>query len=77
MTQELIEGEDFYYNEEGYVVLTAKFHLQRGECCGNGCKHCPYNYINVDEPWQTKLLASPKSPPERQGRLSEEENFKI
>ncbi len=49
MTQELIEGEDFYYNEDGYIVLTAKFHLQRGECCGNGCKHCPYDYINVDE----------------------------
>ncbi len=48
MTQ-LIEGEDFYYNEDGYIVLTAKFHLQRGECCGNGCKHCPYDYINVDE----------------------------
>ena len=42
MTQELIEGEDFYYNEDGYIVFTAKFHLQRGECCGNGCKHCPY-----------------------------------
>jgi len=43
----LVEGEDFYYNEQGYVVLTEKYHLQRGNCCGNGCKHCPYNYINV------------------------------
>jgi hypothetical protein len=23
----LIEGEDFYYNEQGYVVLTEKYHL--------------------------------------------------
>ncbi len=60
MTKELIEGEDFYYNEDGYIVLTARFHLQRGECCSNGCKHCPYDYINVDEPKRAKLLASLK-----------------
>ena len=60
MTQELIEGEDFYFNEDGYIVLTAKFLLQRGECCGNGCKHCPYHYINVNEPKRNKLLTSPK-----------------
>jgi hypothetical protein len=60
MTKELIEGEDFYYNEDGYIVLTARFHLQRGVCCGNGCKHCPYDYVNVDETKRTKLLASRK-----------------
>ncbi len=60
MTKELIEGEDFYYNEDGYIVLTARFHLQRGVCCGNGCKHCPYDYVNVDEAKRTKLLASRK-----------------
>lgn len=52
----LIEGEDFYYNENGYMVLTEKFHLQKGFCCGNGCKHCPYNYVNVPEPKRTALL---------------------
>lgn len=46
----LVEGEDFYYNEDGYMVLTEKFHLAKGFCCGNGCKHCPYNYVNVPEP---------------------------
>ena len=25
------------------VVFTALFHIQRGQCCGNGCKHCPYD----------------------------------
>ncbi len=54
----LIEGEDFYYNEQGYVVLTEKYHLAKGSCCGNGCKHCPYNYINVAEPKRSEL-ASP------------------
>lgn len=53
----LVEGEDYYYNEQGYVVLTAKYHLQKGFCCGNGCKHCPYNYINVPEQQRSKLLS--------------------
>jgi hypothetical protein len=44
-----IEGEDFYYNEQGFIVLTARYHLGRGHCCGNGCKHCPYEYKNVPE----------------------------
>ena len=53
----LIEGEDYYFNEQGYVVLTAKYHLQKGFCCGNGCKHCPYNYENVPEPQRSNLLS--------------------
>ena len=55
----LIEGEDFYYNEQGYMVLTEKFHLQKGSCCGNGCIHCPYQYVNVPEPKRSTLLSSP------------------
>jgi len=37
----LIEGEDYYF-ENGLMVLTARFLLKRGYCCGNGCRHCPY-----------------------------------
>lgn len=54
---QLIEGEDYYYNEAGYIVLTEKFHLNKGYCCGNGCKHCPYNYEKVPEPKRTELLS--------------------
>jgi hypothetical protein len=54
----LVEGEDYYYNEQGYIVLTVKYHLQRGNCCGNGCRHCPYDYKNVAEPKRSELLAS-------------------
>lgn len=46
---ELIEGIHFYYNESGLMVLTEKYHLERGYCCGNGCKHCPYDYTNVND----------------------------
>ncbi|MBV7528925.1 DUF5522 domain-containing protein [Chitinophaga sp. sic0106] len=55
MKKSLIEKVDFYYNEQGYMVFTAKFHLDRGHCCGNGCKHCPYNYDQVPEPKRTLL----------------------
>ena len=32
---------DFYY-ENGYRVMTESYHVRRGTCCGNGCKHCAY-----------------------------------
>lgn len=48
-------GEDYYYSEEGYVVLTEKYHLNKGYCCGNGCRHCPYDYVNTSEA-QRKIL---------------------
>lgn len=51
----LIEGTHFYYNEEGLVVLTETYHLQKGYCCGNGCKHCPYDFENVAEPRRSQL----------------------
>jgi hypothetical protein len=52
----LIEGVDFYYNENGLIVFTKQYHLERGYCCGNGCCHCPYNYENVSEPKKSELL---------------------
>ena len=48
--------EEFYFNDSGLIVMTEEYLLQRGYCCGNGCKHCPYNYKNVPEPRRTKLL---------------------
>ena len=57
MKNNLAEGTDFYYNEQGFIVLTAKYHLERGYCCGNGCKHCPYEYKNVPEPKRSELLS--------------------
>lgn len=34
--------EDCYHDSNGNVVFTAAYHLKRGTCCGNGCRHCPY-----------------------------------
>ncbi len=57
MKKNLVEGEDFYYNNEGYMVLTAKYHLEKGFCCGNGCLNCPFNYERVPQPRRSELLA--------------------
>jgi Family of unknown function (DUF5522) len=53
--KELIENIDYYINEDGFVVLTEKYHLEKGYCCGNGCLHCPYQYENVTEPKRSEL----------------------
>ena len=50
------EKDDFYYNDEGLVVFTAEYLLQRGYCCGNGCINCPFDYKAVPEPKKTLLL---------------------
>ena len=39
-----LEEGDFYINEQGYKVFTEQYHLKRGYCCSNGCKHCPYGF---------------------------------
>ena len=46
MANQLSE-EDYYINKDGLMVFTEAFHLKKGVCCGNKCKHCPYNYKNV------------------------------
>lgn len=58
--KEFIEGVHFYFDETGLMVMTEKYHLDRGFCCGNGCRHCPYNYKKVEETLQKELLAKRK-----------------
>lgn len=41
----LVEGIDYYINEQGLFVFTEKYHLEKGYCCKNGCKHCPYGFV--------------------------------
>ena len=55
-TDQLIEGKHFYINEDGYMVFTELYHLEKGFCCGMGCLHCPYNYENVPEPRRSELI---------------------
>jgi len=39
--KKFVEGIDFYF-ENGLMVLTEYFLLERGFCCKNACRNCPY-----------------------------------
>lgn len=41
-SDDLVEGLDYYMSKQGYRIMTDKYLTARGWCCGNGCKHCPY-----------------------------------
>ena len=36
------EREELYYFEGSRIVFTPQYHIERGYCCGSGCRHCPY-----------------------------------
>jgi 2-iminoacetate synthase ThiH len=37
-----------YYLENDRVIFTEQYHLQRGQCCDNNCRHCPYKNKQTD-----------------------------
>lgn len=43
-TRNGLNPEDFYMTTEGFMVFTEAYHLKRGYCCKNGCRHCPYGF---------------------------------
>ncbi|MFM2337339.1 MAG: tRNA ((46)-N7)-methyltransferase TrmB [Bacteroidota bacterium] len=54
--KELKVNEDYYLTPDGLLVFTEKYHLNKGYCCGNGCRHCPYDFENVPEPLRSQIL---------------------
>lgn len=44
--KEFIEGVH-YYLENGAVVFTELYHIQRGHCCKNNCRHCAWREESV------------------------------
>lgn len=41
------KGRDTYIDpSSGYSVFT-QVYLKRRQCCGNGCRHCPFGHVNV------------------------------
>ncbi len=52
----LMDDDEAYSNRDGLEVFTAEYLLQRGYCCGNGCRNCPYDYKAVPEPRRSLLL---------------------
>ena len=42
-TQKMTENVH-YYLEDGMLVFTELYHIQRGYCCKSGCRHCAYGF---------------------------------
>lgn len=42
---EMVEGIH-YYMENEYFIFTEYYHLLKGQCCQNGCRHCVYGFKN-------------------------------
>ena len=36
------DKEDYYFSQDGFIIFTEAYHLKRGYCCNNNCKHCPW-----------------------------------
>jgi len=45
----VLKENEHYYMENGFMVFTGRYHLARGSCCGNHCRHCPFDYVNVSK----------------------------
>jgi len=40
------QGLDTYIDPaSGFTVLTTQALIKRGVCCGNNCRHCPFNHV--------------------------------
>jgi hypothetical protein len=52
------ENEYYYTDKSGLLVFTEKYLLERGYCCKNGCRHCPYGFAK-----EKQDLASKNSDP--------------
>ncbi|MBL7859392.1 MAG: hypothetical protein JNM57_16995 [Cyclobacteriaceae bacterium] len=36
------DTKELFYLENGLTVFTEAYHLKRGYCCKNACRHCPW-----------------------------------
>ena len=54
---------DVYLDAAGRMVFTARYHLRRGYCCGNGCLHCPYDADGAPRPGALAEAAGPDPQP--------------
>jgi hypothetical protein len=49
------EETDYYIIEGGYLVFTREYHLKRGYCCKNGCRHCPWRQVSDRDDNKNKI----------------------
>lgn len=43
----------------GYFVFTRLAHLERGRCCGSGCRHCPFGHERVPVARRAEKIQQP------------------
>jgi len=46
---QLTKEVHYYTDANGNIVFTETFLLARGYCCGNGCRHCPFEKEKVQQ----------------------------
>lgn len=52
-----LNPDDYYWEPgTGRMVLTGKYLLRRGYCCGNGCRHCPWPPAPATGPSATTVI---------------------
>mgnify|MGYP003641144321 CR=1 FL=1 len=68
-----IENEDFYYDEQGLMVLTAAYLKKRGHCCHSDCRHCPYAASSDDDIPAELSLAKEEDPYEKYLHMADED----
>ena len=52
------QGSTTYIDPDtGFTVFTELAHSRRGFCCGNMCRHCPYDWVNVRGKTKTRKVA--------------------
>jgi len=39
------EQGNYYISAKGDMVFTEQYHLKRGFCCENTCRHCPFGHL--------------------------------
>ena len=54
------EGRKSYIDpKSGYQVFTSSFLIEREQCCGNRCRHCPYGHFRVENMDRINVPAKP------------------
>ncbi len=60
-----LKENEHYYFENGLMVFTEKYHLERGYCCKSGCRHCPYGFNK----------AKPEKEPQKNSSKTDESKY--
>lgn len=61
--QAIARGERLYRDPRTSLwVMTRLAHLERGSCCGSGCRHCPWSAAAEGEPGPSPTDAGTHSP---------------